>query len=81
MNPVTTGGRISGRCTRPLRMDLPQNLPRASNQPTAMPKGRLTSIATDAMRRVRWTAVHSSLVSENQFKMSGPHPDQSAPGP
>ena len=46
--------------TRPLSSDWPQKRPRASAMAMAMPKGRLTRVATMATLRLSRTAVHSS---------------------
>ena len=57
--PVTTGGKISGKCTKPLRSCLPQNSRRASRCATQIAKGRLRSVAQNATFNDSATAIHS----------------------
>src|SRR5262245_56759454 len=60
MYPVTTGGRLSGKSTKPLSREWPQKRPRASAIAIPMPNGRLRRVATTATLRLSWIAVNSS---------------------
>src|SRR5215472_6298435 len=58
--PVTTGGITSGRWTRTLSSERPQNRPRASSIATASATGRLVSMAQKPTRSDSLIAVSSS---------------------
>ena len=54
----------------PFNSDFPQNSLRARSQATAIPTGRLATIATLATLRLRRTACHSSGVREKKVMAS-----------
>jgi hypothetical protein len=73
-------GQHQREADQPVDQALAEEAPRASSRAVAIPKGRLTSVATVAMRGLKPMAVHSSVESKNMGRVSWgaahyPHPE------